>query len=80
MFLDLKKSLDESYDKTAKRQTFLEQKFLQSEQSASCSKPPRKKKLQKDATENCMAGLAAQLQFDHFGKAVETSSLRCPYT
>jgi len=29
---------------------------------------PQRKKI---ATENCMAGLAAQLQFDRFGKAVE---------
>jgi len=48
----------------AKRQAEIEQKFLQSEQSVSCEKPPRKKKKlnapkQKDATENCMAGLAA---------------------
>jgi len=44
MFLDLKKFLDESNDKTAKRQVEIEQKFLQSEQSVSCLKPPRKKK------------------------------------
>jgi len=71
MFLDLKKFLDESYDKTVKRQVEIEQRFLQSEQSVSCLKPPRKKKKlnapkQEDATQNCMAGLAAQLQLDHF--------------
>ena len=69
--LDLKKFLDESYDKTTKRQVEIEQKFLQSEKSVPCVKPPRKKKKlnapkQKDATENCMADLAAQLQLDHF--------------
>jgi len=71
MILDLKKFLDESYDKTAKKQVEIEQKFQQSEQSVSCLKPPRKKKKlnaskQKHATEHCMAGLAAQLQLDHF--------------
>jgi len=55
MFLDLKKFLDESYDKTVKRQVEIEQRFLQSEQSVSCLKPPRKKKKlnapkQEDAT------------------------------
>ena len=83
MFLDFKKFLDESYDKTTKRQKFLEQV---STKWAECIlfEASQKEKLnapkQKDATENCMSGLAAQLQFDHFGKAVETSSLRCPYT
>ena len=71
LFLDLKKFLDESYDKTAKRQVEIEQKFLQSEKSVPCVKPPKKKKKlnapkQKDATKNSMAGLAAQLQLDHF--------------
>ena len=61
--------------KQPKGRSFMNRTVLQSEQSASCSKPPRKKKLnapkQKDATENCMAGLAAQIQFDRFRKAVE---------
>lgn len=77
MFLDLKKFLDESYDKIVKRQVDIEQRFLQSEQRVSCLKPPRKKKKlnapkQKDAkSENCIERLAAQLQLDHF-KQVRT--------
>ena len=75
MFLDLKKFIEESYDKTVKRQVDIEQRFLQSEQSVSCLKPSiKKKKLnapkQKDATENCMAGLTAQLQLDQVGTFV----------
>ena len=71
MLLDLKKFLEECYDKIAKKQVEIEQEFLQSEQSVSCVKPPRKKKKpnaprQKDATKDCMARFAAQLQLNHF--------------
>ena len=71
MFLDLKRFLEEASDITSKRQVEIVQKFPQSEQSVSCAEPPKKKKKpnapkQKTATEDCMAGLAAQLQLDHF--------------
>lgn len=71
MFLDLKKFLDDCYDKTAQTQADIEQKFLESEQlSVSCSKPPKKKKKLNSSKQgdmaHAMASLAAQLQLNHF--------------
>lgn len=61
------------YDTTIRAQKEIEKTFLESEQSLSCPKPPKKKRKltatkKKDVAQNAMTTLAAQLQVDHYRK------------